>query len=397
MYYTTPNSNVGSIFGTTKDELEVPRQGSDQILFVSAIILMIFGCLAVFSSIAFFAQSHGNTAGELVMRHIVKIGIALLVMIFVSKINYSVLARFSRLAMVVSWFLLLVVIFYGEYQFGARRSLSLGIISFQPSSLAAVSLILHTAVLLHEKQKYIKSFKRAFLPIMFWITITCGLIAVEDFSSAAVIMGICALMMFVGRISATQLFGLILIGLIGGSVFIYSSAERQSRISSYVSQITEINNTRFESGNGYQAQQAHIAIAQGELFGVGIGKSTQRDFLPAPYNDFIFAIIAEEYGLAGAFAIIIMFTIVLLRGIAIIARHAPDVLGTLLALGSTLMITLYGLVNAAVATGLFPVTGLPMPFVSYGGTSMLVAAIMMGMLLNISKYNVNPNTRFFNG
>lgn len=397
MYYTTPNSNVGSIFGTTKDELEVPRQGSDQILFVSAIILMIFGCLAVFSSIAFFAQSHGNTAGELVMRHIVKIGIALLVMIFVSKINYSVLARFSRLAMVVSWFLLLVVIFYGEYQFGARRSLSLGIISFQPSSLAAVSLILHTAVLLHEKQEYIKSFKRAFLPIMFWITITCGLIAVEDFSSAAVIMGICALMMFVGRISATQLFGLILIGLIGGSVFIYSSAERQSRISSYVSQITEINNTRFESGNGYQAQQAHIAIAQGELFGVGIGKSTQRDFLPAPYNDFIFAIIAEEYGLAGAFAIIIMFTIVLLRGIAIIARHAPDVLGTLLALGSTLMITLYGLVNAAVATGLFPVTGLPMPFVSYGGTSMLVAAIMMGMLLNISKYNVNPNTRFFNG
>ena len=397
MYYTTPNSKVGSIFGTTQDELEVPKKGSDQFLFVTIIMLMVFGSLAVFSSIAFFAQTHGTTAGTLVTSHILKMGIAFLVMVFFSKVNYSVLARFSRLAMILSWILLIAVIFYGEFQFGARRSLSVGIISFQPSSFAAISLIIHVAVLLHEKQEYIKDLKRAFLPILFWITITCSLIAVEDFSSAAVLMSICLLMMFVGRISAPQLFGLILIGLIGGASFVMTSEQRQSRITQYVAQVTELNNSRFESTSGYQAQQAHIAIAQGQLFGVGVGKSTQRDFLPAPYNDFIFAIIAEEYGLIGSAAVIFLFTLILYRGIAVVARLAPDVLGTLMALGATLMITLYGFVNAAVATGLFPVTGLPMPFISYGGTSMLFSGMMMGILLNISKYNYNPKERFYNG
>jgi cell division protein FtsW len=204
-------------------------------------------------------------------------------------------------------------------------------------------------------------------------------------------------MMFVGRISLPQLSALVLIGLIGGSAFVMSSPERQSRITSYVTQITEINNVRLDQNDGYQAQQAHIAIAQGEFFGVGIGKSTQRDFLPAPYNDFIFAIIAEEYGLAGAAFVLAIFTLIMVRGIAITARHAPDVLGTMLALGATLFLTIYALVNACVATGLFPVTGLPMPFISYGGTSIIFAAIMTGILLNISKYNTNLKSRFFNG
>lgn len=397
MYYTTPNSKVGTIFETTQDELDAPKKGSDQVLFVTVIMLMVFGCLAVFSSIAFFAQTHGTTAGKLVTGHIIKLGIAFLVMVFVSKLNYGVLARFSRLAMLLSWILLIAVIFYGEFQFGARRALSVGIISFQPSSFAAISLIIHVAVLLHEKQEYIKNFKRAFLPVMFWIIITCALIAVEDFSSATVLMGICMLMMFVGRISIPQISTLLVIGMIGGTLFVSSSAERQSRITNYIAQVTELNNNHFESASGYQAQQAHIAIAQGQLFGVGIGKSSQRDFLPAPYNDFIFAIIAEEYGLAGSVLILILFTVILFRGIAVIARRAPDVLGTLMALGATLMIALYGFVNAAVASGLFPVTGLPMPFISYGGTSMLFAGLMMGILLNISRFNVYHKNRFYNG
>ena len=397
MYYTTPNSKIGSIFGTTEEELELPKYGSDQILFVSIIILMIIGTLAVFSSIAFFAQTHGTTAGALVTAHIVKLAIAFLFMVFISKINYNILARFSRVLMILSWILLIAVIFYGDFVFGARRSLSIGGISFQPASFAAISLIIHVSVLLHEKQEYIKSFKRSFLPILFWITITCALIATEDFSSAALLMGISVFMMFVGRISAPQIFGLILIGIVGGAGFISSSAERQSRVTQYITQITELNNSHFESGSGYQAQQAHIAIAQGQLLGVGIGKSTQRDFLPAPYNDFIFAIIAEEYGIVGSFIVILLFTVILFRGIAVVARHAPDVLGTLMALGATLMITMYGFVNAAVATGIMPVTGLPMPFISYGGTSMLFAGMMMGILLNISKYNTSERVRFYNG
>jgi cell division protein FtsW len=204
-------------------------------------------------------------------------------------------------------------------------------------------------------------------------------------------------MMFVGRMSLIQLSTFLLAGLLFGSLFIMSSAERQSRVEQYVEQITEIKNDSFESSAGYQAQQAHIAIAQGEFFGVGVGKSTQRDFLPAPYNDFIFAIIAEEYGLVGSFAIILVFCIILIRGVAVIAREARDLLGTLIALGATLMITLYGFVNAAVATGLFPVTGLPMPFVSYGGSSMIFTGIMVGLLLNISKHNRKNEKKFYIG
>ncbi|MEX0649124.1 MAG: FtsW/RodA/SpoVE family cell cycle protein [Balneolaceae bacterium] len=397
MYYTTPNSNIGSIFGTTREELETPVKGSDRGLLVCIIMLMIFGSMAVYSSIAYFAQTHGTTAGTLVTGHIVKLGIAFFVMLFVSKLNYRVVAKFSRLAVVISWILLIAVMIYGDLIFGARRSLTIGAFSFQPSSLAAISLILHVSVLLQEKQGYIRDFKRSFLPIIIWISITCLLVAFEDFSSAALLMGICICLMLIGRISILQIFGLILIGLLGGAALISSSEERQSRITQYITQVTDINNRNLENNNGYQAQQAHIAIAQGQLMGVGAGKSTQRDFLPAPYNDFIFAIIAEEYGMIGSFSVMLIFIVILYRGIAVIARNAPDVLGTLLAAGATLMITLFGFVNAAVATGLFPVTGLPMPFISYGGTSMLFSGVMVGLLLNISKHNRNPKTRFYNG
>lgn len=397
MHYTTPNSKVGSIFGTTKEELDTPVQGSDRVILVCVFMLMMFGAMAVYSSIAYFAQMHGTTASALVSGHLVKLAIAFIAMILVSKMSYTVLARFSRMAVVFSWLLLFAVMIYGDLVFGARRALSIGGFSFQPSSFAAVALIIHVAVLLHEKQSYIKDFKRAFLPILIWVGATCLLIALEDLSSAALLMGICIFMMFVGRISTVQIMGLILIGILGASSLIMSSPERQSRITQYVSQITEINSSELESADGYQAQQAHIAIARGQLMGVGIGKSTQRDFLPAPYNDFIFAIIAEEYGMVGSFGLMLIFVVILIRGVAFIARQAPDALGTLMALGATLMITLYGFVNAAVATGLFPVTGLPMPFISYGGTSMLFAGVMVGILLNISKYNRQIQNRFYNG
>jgi cell division protein FtsW len=135
----------------------------------------------------------------------------------------------------------------------------------------------------------------------------------------------------------------------------------------------------------YQSRQALIAFALGGVTGQGPGKSTQRDFLPAPYNDFIFAIIAEEYGMIGAIALLFLFLVLLFRGYLRVARHAPDPLGLFLAVGLTTMVALYGFVHAGVSCGLLPVTGLPMPFVSYGGTSILANGAMMGILLNISR------------
>lgn len=395
MIYTSPHSNLSNILGTSPEDIDTRTQGSDRILLMAVVMLMMFGVLAVYSSIAYFAESKSTTAFRLVTGHMVKLGIAFVVMLIASKINYHTLAKFSRLGMMVSLFLLVAVLMFGTEQFGAKRWLDVGGFSFQPSTVASVALILHVCVLLSEKQEYIKDFKKSFIPIMFWVILTCALIGVQDFSTAGLLMGISLIIMFVGRASVLQLGTLVIIAGIGGSILLSQSEVRQSRIDEYVRQIKDIESSEILQGRGYQAQQAHIAIAKGDLMGVGIGKSTQRDFLPAPYNDFIFAIIAEEYGMIGAMSLILIFTLILIRGVVFISRNAEDTLGALLAIGCTLTIVLYGYVNAGVASGLLPVTGLPMPFVSYGGTSMLFAGLMIGILLNISKHSRERRPVFY--
>jgi len=243
--------------------------------------------------------------------------------------------------------------------------------------------------MVESKQEYIHDFKKAFLPIMTWILVTCALIGKEDFSSSALLLSITLLILFIGRIKVTHIGGLVAIGILGGMLLIGQNPERQKRIDNYVDQVIHVKSDSFALDEGYQSQQAHIAFARGSVFGVGIGKSSQRNFLPAPYNDFIFAIIGEEYGLIGAVVIMFLFTVFLLRGIGIIARKAPDLQGTLLASSFTITVALFGFINAGVASGLLPVTGLPMPFVSYGGTNMLFAGLMVGVILNVSKKKEN--------
>tara|TARA_R110002124_G_scaffold135815_3_gene298869 strand:- start:27749 stop:28939 length:1191 start_codon:yes stop_codon:yes gene_type:complete len=393
--YTSPHSNLSSIIGTSPEDIDNRTQGSDRFLLMAVVALMIFGVLAVYSSIAYFAESKSTTAFTLITGHIIKLGIAFIVMLIASKINYHTLAKFSRLGMVISWVLLVAVLMFGTEQFGAKRWLNLGGFTFQPSTFATVALLLHVCVLLSEKQDYVKDFKRSFVPIMVWVSITCALIGVQDFSSAGILFGISLIVMFIGRISTLQLGTLVLVGVFGGFLLLNQSENRQSRIDDYVTQVKNIESGKILQGTGYQAQQAHIAIAKGEMFGVGIGKSSQRDFLPAPYNDFIFAIIAEEYGIFGAMSLILIFTLILFRGVVFISKNAEDTLGSLLAIGFTLTFVLYGFVNAAVASGLLPVTGLPMPFVSYGGTSMLFAGLMIGILLNISKHHKDRRTMYY--
>lgn len=385
MLFTTTHNRSPFILATSQEELDTPKYGSDRLLLGSIIALMVVGLLAVYSSIAFFAETKGTTANSLMFGHMFKMSIAVLIMLIVSKIPYKILLKFSKVALILSWIFLIVVTLYGTQTFGARRSLSLGGLSFQPSTIASTALLLYLVVMLDIKKAYIKDFSRTFVPIMFWIMVTCALIGIEDFSSAAVLFAISLAVMFVGRINVAHLVGLVAIGVLGGWILLSASAERQSRINDYVDQIVHIKSDDFALNSGYQAQQAHIAIARGETFGVGIGKSSQRDFLPAPYNDFIYAIITEEYGVVGAVVVLGIYVFIFVRGMLFIARLSADYRGRLLAVACTLGITAYAFVNAAVAVGLFPVTGLPMPFVSYGGTSMVSAGAMAGILLNISR------------
>src|SRR5690606_4814400 len=164
----------------------------------------------------------------------------------------------------------------------------------------------------------------------------------------------CLLIMFVGRISMVQLGVFMAIGLLGGTLLISQSGNRLLRIQEYLSQVKDIHSEESLRRNCYQAQQAYIAIARGETFVVGLGKSAQRDFLPASYNDFIFAIIAEEHGLVGPLGLLPLFTLILIRSVVFIARKAEDTLGKLLATGYTIVIVLYGFINAGVASGILP-------------------------------------------
>ena len=385
MLFTSTQNRSPFIMATSQDELDTTRYGSDRWLLGSIVLLMVVGILAVYSSIAFFAETKGTTAGSLMFGHTVKMGIALSVMLIMSKVPYKVMLKFSKLILILSWIFLIVVSLYGTQTFGAKRSLSLGGFSFQPSAIASTALLLYLVVLLENKKEYIKDFSRAFVPILFWVGITCALIGIEDFSSAAVLFAISLTLMFVGRVNLSHIAGLIIIGALGGWLLVSSSQERVSRVHDYVDQVVTIRSDEFAVDEGYQAQQAHIAIARGEVFGVGIGKSSQRDFLPAPYNDFIYAIISEEYGLFGATLVLGVYVFIFIRGMIFIARKSNDYRGQLLAVAATLGITIYAFVNAGVAVGLLPVTGLPMPFISYGGTSMITAGALAGILLNISR------------
>lgn len=366
------------------------RPPADKYVVWVVVTLSAAGVVAVYSAVTYLAEVRvGSEPEQFLVRHLLRVGLALGVMGVVSLIDYRTLARYSRVALIGALLLLLGAKVAGGFSPGADRWLRLGGIGFQPSDLVRVALVFYVAVLLVQKQEYVKSFGRAFLPILVWALGTVVLIGLDDLSTAALLLLTVLLMCFMGRVSVLQLSALGMLGVLMAGVLVLNSPSRAARLEAYLdvdlpaeTNTEQVTNPRAEQ---YQSHQARIAFAMGGLTGVGPGKSVQRDFLPEPYNDFIFSIIAEEYGMVGALLLLFGFCVLLFRGYLRIARHAPDPLGLLLAVGFSTVIVLYGFVHAGVSCGLLPVTGLPMPFVSYGGTSMLANGIMAGVLLNISR------------
>jgi cell division protein FtsW len=376
-------------FDTLTDRLRAQAPADKYVIWV-VLGLSAVGVVAVYSAVTYLAEVRAETTPEAFLAgHVLRVGVALGAMGVVSLIDYRTLARWSRLGLLIALGLLVAVKVVGLFTPGADRWLSIGGMAFQPSDLARVALVFYVAVLLAQKQDYIKSFARTFLPILVWAFATVVLIGLDDLSTSVVVLVAIMLMAFVGRVSVGQILTLGLVGAVLAGGLIMTSKHRAERIESYLGvkifAHTDSTHVMDAQGEGYQAQQARIAFALGGLTGQGPGKSMQRDFLPAPYNDFIFAIIAEEYGVFGAFGLLFGFCVLLFRGYLRIARDAPDPLGLFLAVGFTTLIVTYGFIHAGVACGLLPVTGLPMPFVSYGGTSMLANGIMAGVLLNISR------------
>jgi cell division protein FtsW len=359
----------------------------DRVIWIIVIILSVFSLLAVYSSTGSLAYRYqgGNTAYYFLKQ--LSFLLAGLGIIFITHlIPYKVYSPISQLLLLISIPLLAVTLLFGTSLNQAARWLAIpGLgITIQTSDFAKIALIMYVARLLSIKQNEIKDFKTTFLPLVIPIVVVCLLILPANFSTAALLGITCWVLLYIGRINLKYLLGFTGIGILALSVGIFILLETNAvgRAKTWKNRIE--NFTSGENSENYQALQSKIAIASGGLIGKGPGNSTQRNFLPHPYSDFIYAIIVEEYGLIGG-AFILMLYLILLYRAGVIVKKAQRTFPAFLAIGLTLILVFQALVNMAVAVNLFPVTGQPLPLISMGGTSLLFTSAAFGILLSISR------------
>jgi len=349
----------------------------DIVTLVAVLTLMVIGIGVVYSASSTIAMKRYGQSEAYLVRHIAKVAVSLVALFFLIKVDYHRYLNISKAGLLTAVVLLMATLALGGEVKGAVRWLRFGGFGFQPSEFAKFALILHLSVLMSEKGERIRDFKTGFLPMAIWIAIVTGLILLQpNFSTAMMLFLFSLIMLFVGgaKIKHVALSLSALLPLL--AIYVFVADYRIRRVMAFFS--------GDHASSNYQLRQGIIGFGNGGLFGVGPGVSKQRDFfLPESYGDFVFSIVGEEYGYIGTMLLLFLFLIILLRGLRI-AKLAHDDLGKYLAIGITSSVTLYALVNAAVTLGLLPTTGLPMPFVSYGGSSMLFTACAIGVLLNIS-------------
>ncbi len=353
----------------------------DWVIFIPVIALMLFSISFVYAASATNSEFKFGDSEQLFLSHTIRVFLGIIIMFISMKIDYHIYSKISLPLLTLGILLLIVVLFVGTNIKGASRWIMLGPLSFQPSEFVKLVMVIHFAALLAKKQDVIKDFEKGFFPFILWTVIICFLIALQpNFSTMMVIFMIAVSMMFIGNNNLLHLGTTFGIGLVAVIVFFITAPYRLARLQSFLGFGENAGNQEVS----YQLNQALIALGNGGLFGVGVGQNRQSHlFLPESYGDFIFSILGEEYGFIGLIGIISVFLIVFWRGM-LIARKAPDNFGYFLAIGIVITFAIYVFVNAGVNTGLLPTTGVPMPFVSYGGTAVLFYSAAIGILLNIS-------------
>lgn len=364
-------------------------KGDPWIWFI-IIMLSLVGIAAVYSSTSTLAfAKHGGNTEFYFLRHtgFLLIGFAFLYLCHL--INYKYFSKLSQLLLWISIGLLVITLVVGQNINGAMRVLpipGLGI-TFQTSDMAKLFLIMYIARFLSKKQEEIDSWK-VFRSILLIISIVVVLIMPENLSTALVLFTTCCVLLFIGRINFKYLGGLAAIGITLITIFVVfmknvdTEKIQWKRLPTWKKRIEAF--TGSDESVSYQSIQAQIAVAQGGLIGKGPGRSTQRLYLPHPYSDFIYAIIIEEYGWIGGAFILALFIFLVIRCMRIVFQ-SPRAFGALLALGLSFSLTFQALVHMAVSVGLFPVTGLTIPLVSMGGTSLVFNSIAFGVILSVSR------------
>jgi len=353
----------------------------DMILLLVTLILVTVGTAMIYSSSSILAMEKFKDGQFFLKKHLFFVFVGLLIMIVMTKIPYEQMKKVAYPGVMVSVVLLLLLFIphVGIKRGGATRWLNMGVFSFQVTELVKVAMVIFLAHLLTRKVHHLKKFSRGVLIPLSVTTVIMGLIILQpDFGTVVIIMSILLLMLSLAGSRITHLIFLGAAFIPVGIWLIMHKGYRMARLTAFLDPWKDADNT------GFQLIQSLISFGSGGVTGQGIGDGMQKLFyLPEPHTDFILAVIAEESGFIGVTIIIIMFIFFLLRGF-MIAFRAPDLFGTLLAAGLTMLITMQAFINIAGVMGLIPLKGLALPFLSYGGTSFVMSMLVVGILLNIS-------------
>jgi cell division protein FtsW len=377
----------------------------DKVIWAIVVLLALVSMLAVYSSTGLLAYKYnrGNTEVYL-FKQVIFTAVGLGIIYFSHRVNYTLYSRVARILFMVSIPLLVYTLFFGLKLNEGSRWIRLPIINltFQTSDLAKLSLFMFLSRLLSKKQEVIKDFKKGFIPVIIPVGIICVLIAPANLSTALLVGATSMLLLFIGRVSTKHLLMTIGVALIPVALLVllavgfYDKKEEKcselpfflhiARVPTWISRVQNFiyDSKQVDKDENYQINQSKIAIAKGGLLGLGPGNSQTRNFLPHPYSDFIFAIIIEEYGLAGGGFLLFVYLLFLLRSIRIF-KKCPYAFGAFLALGLSFTLVIQALINMAVTVNLFPVTGVTLPLVSMGGSSFLFTCLAIGIILSVAR------------
>lgn len=355
----------------------------DRWIWLIVILLSAISLLAVYSSTGTLAFKRGVGVESILMKHLAMVVGGIALMYISHKLDYRYYAGISKLLMIVTIPLLLYTLIFGAHINNAARWIAIpgtGL-SFQTSDLAKLALITYLARTLSRKQENIKDVKQSFIPIMGAVCLVFILIALANLSTALMLFGVSILLLIIGRISIKQ----IAITCLAGAILLAGVIFLGPRRHTYISRMhTFMHPEKVNADKSFQSDHAKIAIATGGILGKGLGHSEQKNYLPEAFSDEIYAVIIEECGLLGGLAIIGIYLFLLYRCIKIVTK-APKAFGALLAAGLSFSLTIQAFANMAVAVGLGPVTGVPLPLISMGGTSILFTSVAFGIILSVSR------------
>lgn len=364
-----------------KDWADKNLQG-DKVIWAVVFALSVISVMVVYSSIGTLAYKRMESPESYLLKHTITLIVGLGAMWFAHKVDYRYYSRLSKVALWVSIPLLIYTFTHGTTINDAARWISIPIVgSFQPSDFAGLALIVNLASMLAKRQQNIDDIKDSLIPILFWCGIICGLIALTNMSTAVLLLLTCMLVMFIGRVPMRYLAMLMFVGVLFGALA-FKFGVRGGTVKSRINDFAAV--VHGDKELPFQARHARIAVATGGVTGKGPGNSDQRNILPHPYSDFIYAIVIEEYGMVGGCIVVILYLVLLHRGMKA-AYNSERAFGGLLSAGLSFDLVCQAMVNMGVVVGLGPITGQPLPLVSMGGTSMVFTGLALGIILSVSR------------